>query len=66
MSTDYFGSNRLEENGGLTTHELGRVLEIYVPFVIINSVWNMLPDLVITMADFEKGQLAENGRQPTE
>lgn len=46
--------------------ELGHVLETYLLFVIINSVWNMLPDLVITITDLEKGQPAEDGRQPTE
>jgi hypothetical protein len=66
MSTDYFGSHGLEENGRSTMDELGRVLETCLPFVIINLVWNMLPDLVITITDFEKGQLAEDGRQPPE
>jgi hypothetical protein len=44
--------------------QLERVLETYLPFIIISSVSHILPDLVITMADFEKGQLAEGGRQP--
>jgi len=66
MSADYFGSHRPEEHGRSTMHEFGCVLEIYLPFVIICSMWNMLPDLVSTITDSEEGQLAEGGRQPTE
>ena len=47
-------------------HEFRCVLEIYLPFVIICSMWNMLPDLVSTITDSEEGQLAKGGRQPTE
>ena len=44
-------------------HEFGHVLETYLPFVIISSMWNMLPDLINTITDSEKGQLAENLNQ---
>ena len=47
-------------------HEFGCMLKTYLPFVVIISMWNMLPDLVNTITDLEKRQLAEDEPQPTE
>ena len=39
--------------------EFSRMLETYMPFVIIGSMWNMLPDLVNALAGSEKGSIRE-------
>jgi hypothetical protein len=43
-----------------------RILKSYMPFVIIGSMWNMLPDLVNAFSELGKRQLTEKGREPTE
>jgi len=43
-----------------------RILKSYMPFVIIGSMWNMLPDLVNAFSEPGKRRLTENGREPTE
>jgi hypothetical protein len=41
------------------------ILKSYMPFVIIGSMWNMLPDLVNAFSELGKRRPTENGREPT-
>ena len=43
-----------------------RVLKNYMPFVIISSTWNMLPDLVNAFSELRKRQLTEKSGSPGE
>ena len=43
-----------------------RILKSYMPFVIISSMWNMLPDLANAFSELGKRRLTENGHELTE
>jgi len=43
-----------------------RVLKNYMPFVIISSTWNMLPDLVNAFSEPGKRQLTAKSGSPRE